>query len=293
MDTNSLRNVYVELLRENYGMIQEYRSMMQNYLHMCNNYWRYIERQESLLSRFAEQLDTNSREEPDSFSVNSRERGFLSTTPTIHRLTPVFSRRRGVTRPLVGRRTAANVDTPRNTSYTDMVRQFSTIFDVLREESDVPARQYSATDISNSTYDAAVVRETACPIGLEDFVEGEEISTIVGCGHIFKKENLDRWLRRNHCCPICRYDIDRGQPASTNNTLDETRGIMEFILNIDLSGNVLSREPSDTPDFDLDAAFSDPAIQRALSGIVLSDLFSFGRSENNTSRERGNRHNDL
>jgi len=46
-----------------------------------------------------------------------------------------------------------------------------------------------------------------CPISLETFVEGEEIRRILQCQHFFKKDNIDRWLEINDCCPICRYNI--------------------------------------------------------------------------------------
>jgi hypothetical protein len=46
-----------------------------------------------------------------------------------------------------------------------------------------------------------------CPISLEDFREGESLTRIVSCGHIFKTNELSRWFTRNSHCPSCRYDI--------------------------------------------------------------------------------------
>jgi hypothetical protein len=49
--------------------------------------------------------------------------------------------------------------------------------------------------------------ETICPITLDNFIIGENISQIMHCNHIFKKNALMRWLSRNIKCPICRYDL--------------------------------------------------------------------------------------
>jgi hypothetical protein len=58
-------------------------------------------------------------------------------------------------------------------------------------------------------YDGSM-NETRCPITMEDFVEGEEIIQIAGCGHYFKREALIEWFRRNHQCPVCRHRVLRG-----------------------------------------------------------------------------------
>lgn len=42
-----------------------------------------------------------------------------------------------------------------------------------------------------------------CTICLEDFDDGEYVRSL-GCGHVFHKECVDMWLRRNFVCPICR-----------------------------------------------------------------------------------------
>ena len=48
---------------------------------------------------------------------------------------------------------------------------------------------------------------TICPITLEEFVEGESLTQIHACGHVFKTESLFRWFERNRVCPSCRHDI--------------------------------------------------------------------------------------
>ena len=49
--------------------------------------------------------------------------------------------------------------------------------------------------------------QNRCPISLTTFQNSDEIMRILHCGHIFLRENLERWLEGNVCCPLCRYDI--------------------------------------------------------------------------------------
>lgn len=51
------------------------------------------------------------------------------------------------------------------------------------------------------------IAHQTCPISLEDFREGESLTRIISCGHIFKSTELSRWFTRNSHCPSCRYDI--------------------------------------------------------------------------------------
>ena len=70
----------------------------------------------------------------------------------------------------------------------------------------------TAAQIENAT-DTVVFDEsddnhnTSCPITLEVFRQGEELCSIRHCSHLFKREALMDWFRRNVRCPVCRYDI--------------------------------------------------------------------------------------
>ena len=46
-----------------------------------------------------------------------------------------------------------------------------------------------------------------CPISQDDLEADDDISIINHCGHIFKREPLENWLKQNHSCPSCRYNI--------------------------------------------------------------------------------------
>ena len=59
-------------------------------------------------------------------------------------------------------------------------------------------------------------RNTSCPITLEPFQQGEELCSIRYCSHLFKREALMDWFRRNVRCPVCRYDIRDYVPPQYN-----------------------------------------------------------------------------
>jgi hypothetical protein len=59
-------------------------------------------------------------------------------------------------------------------------------------------------DVSNNSLTSNI-----CPISLEEFRDGEQLTRIHDCGHVFKTAELSRWFLRNSHCPSCRYDIRR------------------------------------------------------------------------------------
>jgi hypothetical protein len=60
---------------------------------------------------------------------------------------------------------------------------------------------------------------SSCPITLERFENNTECTQIIGCGHLFNHDGLNRWLIGNVRCPICRYDIrNRSEPDMNDNT---------------------------------------------------------------------------
>jgi hypothetical protein len=74
-----------------------------------------------------------------------------------------------------------------------------------------------------------------CPITLENIQEGEEVTRIRHCGHIFKRSAIEGWFLRNVRCPVCRYDI-----RDYNPNISEAR---------DTSGNDVSQS-NDSTEFD-------------------------------------------
>ncbi len=55
---------------------------------------------------------------------------------------------------------------------------------------------------------------SSCPITLENFDESDNVTQILGCGHIFNHESLISWFRNHVRCPVCRYDIRNYVPRS-------------------------------------------------------------------------------
>jgi hypothetical protein len=87
----------------------------------------------------------------------------------------------------------------------------------------------TSDQIANATrrinYDISL-NETRCPISLEDFEIGEEITQIIRCGHFFKTNPLIQWLRRNSYCPVCRCNLY--QSSGNNQSNDRLNTLAEI-----------------------------------------------------------------
>lgn len=94
----------------------------------------------------------------------------------------------------------------------------------------------TSDQIRNATrrinYDISL-NETRCPISLEDFEIGEEITQIIRCGHFFKTSPLNQWLRRNSYCPVCRCNLyqstNNRQSTQSNDRLNTLADIASFL----------------------------------------------------------------
>lgn len=72
----------------------------------------------------------------------------------------------------------------------------------------------------NSQYDSEHPPiNTRCPITIENFQDGDNVTTIHHCGHTFYATAFTNWFRTNVRCPVCRYDIReyRGNNNSPQN----------------------------------------------------------------------------
>lgn len=60
-----------------------------------------------------------------------------------------------------------------------------------------------------STYGYQILDNTpyTCPITLEVVNEGEAVTKINRCGHVFKEAALRRWFEGHSRCPVCRGEI--------------------------------------------------------------------------------------
>lgn len=75
------------------------------------------------------------------------------------------------------------------------------------------------TKLLTAMIDISGNNQTQCPIDLNDFVEGDSLLQILGCGHIFRDMNLRNHFRYSPTCPMCRYDIRDFEPSNINNDL--------------------------------------------------------------------------
>ncbi|KAM8975839.1 E3 ubiquitin-protein ligase RNF43 [Pelodytes ibericus] len=61
-----------------------------------------------------------------------------------------------------------------------------------------------------------------CAICLEEFAEGQDLR-ILPCCHEYHLDCVDTWLRQNHTCPLCMYDIlendAQSHPSAVRSTL--------------------------------------------------------------------------
>lgn len=108
---------------------------------------------------------------------------------------------------------------PRNVDFSE---EFPFLFAFPLNDVEIPNNFPILTplQISNATSNLVFVsspnvENEVCPISLEEFIDGEELIKIKGCGHMFKKASLYRWFLRSTVCPSCRYDI-------LNITINET-----------------------------------------------------------------------
>ena len=100
------------------------------------------------------------------------------------------------------------IDLLRNNTYSvEIERLMPSLFPNRENVSPTAFQIASATttfscDLSNNPISAQV-----CPISLEEFRDGEQLTRIRHCGHLFKTVELSRWFTRNAHCPSCRFDI--------------------------------------------------------------------------------------
>lgn len=98
-------------------------------------------------------------------------------------------------------------------------------------------RSNTSNFIRTIQYEPNDMFSTVCPISMENFENGEEISQIICCGHIFKKALLERWLRTNSICPVCRRNINPNTPSQPTTTQQRNPTTTLFTAYFDLSLN--------------------------------------------------------
>lgn len=72
----------------------------------------------------------------------------------------------------------------------------------------LPSHKVTSAEVA-----AASESRKICAVCMEEFQAGEQMRTLP-CLHDFHKRCVDRWLRRQGVCPICKHRVD-GHPSST------------------------------------------------------------------------------
>jgi hypothetical protein len=70
-----------------------------------------------------------------------------------------------------------------------------------------PTAEQLNTALETITYVQTNHSPTRCPITLEDFVAGDQVTRIRPCGHVFQTQSIRNWFSNRVRCPVCRCDI--------------------------------------------------------------------------------------
>lgn len=67
---------------------------------------------------------------------------------------------------------------------------------------------------------AGDLMDIVCPISQADFKEGDILCELNRCKHVFKQEEIYRWLNQHTNCPVCRTELVllENEPAQTTPT---------------------------------------------------------------------------
>ena len=117
-------------------------------------------------------------------------------------------------------------------------------------------RRLTNSEITNATRtftyseeQTETLNDNRCPISLETFVNGDVLSEIRGCNHVFIRDNLLRWLTRSNCCPICRFNLLTQTAAPTSPVTSDRQDISNNRIP-DISNNIvpdISNNVNSTP----------------------------------------------
>jgi hypothetical protein len=128
-----------------------------------------------------------------------------------------------------------NRDTNFTSMYWRLIREMPDLFnrDHVNDETSTPrglTRNEIDSGVINVSYNPLFHSriDTRCAISLEDFVEGDPITQIIECGHIFKVSHIMMWFERQTQCPVCRHNLritetttDNDDDASDSNTSED------------------------------------------------------------------------
>ena len=85
----------------------------------------------------------------------------------------------------------------------------------------------------NARVNTHIIDASSCPISLEEFTDGEVLTRINYCRHLFKTQPLMNWFRRDHRCPVCRANLilnpQHQTNTNTNVSIENTNSVVGSI----------------------------------------------------------------
>ena len=80
-------------------------------------------------------------------------------------------------------------------------------WDIERQEFVTGSRDDSSTELPGGDHNVSQAHSIhQCSICLEPYQDGDDLRTVL-CLHQFHKHCIDRWLRTNGVCPICKFSV--------------------------------------------------------------------------------------
>ncbi|KAL1561946.1 RING-H2 finger protein ATL80-like [Salvia divinorum] len=64
-----------------------------------------------------------------------------------------------------------------------------------------------AADFAGLTFDKCTGKDGSCTICLDEYAAGERRATITDCSHRFHTVCLEKWIKINSTCPLCRHHL--------------------------------------------------------------------------------------
>ena len=62
------------------------------------------------------------------------------------------------------------------------------------------------------------IKETQCPISLEEFKDGDSLIELP-CNHIFLEKHIKNWLKEKTSCPMCRHNLDSKSSKGSDHSM--------------------------------------------------------------------------
>lgn len=112
--------------------------------------------------------------------------------------------------------TIGNTNTNTNRNDDNFMTNFNNLFgSFFNPVPIIPTQEQirnSTRDVIFGDYFNSDIHES-CPIDLTPFNNDDNVTEILHCHHVFKRDSLMRWFNTSPSCPVCRYDIRTYTPT--------------------------------------------------------------------------------